>query len=399
MADTLLVLNAGSSSLKFALYEAPGDTRADPALSLRGQIEGIGRGARFDLAPAGEGDGPAPPREAEIAGIADHDGALSVLLDWLEGTAGATQLVAAGHRVVHGGPANRGHCRVTPALLEELAGYAPLAPHHQPHNVAAIRAVAARRPGLAQVACFDTAFHAGQPAAAARLPLPRDYWNKGLRRYGFHGLSYEYVTGALPAVSGAPLPSRLVIAHLGNGASLAAVQDGQGIATTMGFSTLDGLVMGTRCGSLDPGVLLHLMREEGLGEPELSDLLYNRSGLLGVSGLSADMRALLESDDPAAAEAVELFCYRIVRELGSLAAALGGLDALVFTAGIGAHAAEVRCRVCSASAWLGIAVDEAANMRHGPRISAAASPVAVWVLPTDEELVIARHTLALAAAV
>ncbi|HEX9770034.1 MAG TPA: acetate/propionate family kinase [Kiloniellales bacterium] len=392
MSDAVLVLNAGSSSLKFALFETAAVACADPALRLRGQIESIGRTPRFDLE---SGAAPSPPDE-KIAGIADHDGALAVLLEWLERAAGGTRLAAAGHRVVHGGPQNRGHARITPALLDELAGYAPLAPHHQPHNVAAIRAVAARRPGLAQVACFDTAFHAGQPQVAARLSLPRAYWDRGLRRYGFHGLSYEYVTGALPAVSGAPLPARVVIAHLGNGASLCAVRDGRGVATTMGFSTLDGLVMGTRCGALDPGALLYLMREEGLDEPALTDLLYNRSGLLGVSGLSADMRTLLASDAPAAAEAVELFCYRIVRELGSLAAALGGLDALVFTAGIGAHSAEVRRRVCAASAWLGIALDEAANERHGPRISTAGSAVSVLALPTDEELVIARHTLALA---
>ena len=397
MSDAILVLNAGSSSLKFALFETAAAADSEPALRLRGQIEGIGHSARFDLESGAAGAAPAPlPPEEDIAGITDHDGALAVLLDWLDRAVATSRLVAAGHRVVHGGPENRGHARVTPALLDELAGYAPLAPHHQPHNVAAIRVVAERRPGLPQVACFDTAFHAGQPRAAVRLSLPRKFWDKGLRRYGFHGLSYEYVTGALPDVSGDELPARLVIAHLGNGASLCAVRNGRGVATTMGFSTLDGLVMGTRCGAIDPGALLYLMREEGLDEPTLTDLLYNRSGLLGVSGLSADMRTLLASDAPAAAEAVELFCYRIVREVGSLAAALGGIDALVFTAGIGARAAEVRRRVCIDSSWLGIALDEAANVRHGPRISTAASVVSVWVLPTDEELVIARHTLALA---
>jgi len=393
-SDTILVLNAGSSSLKFALFDVPDATRADPRLRLRGQIEGIGRTPRFGLECGGD-TVPAPPAE-QVAAVADHDGALAVLLDWLDRATAGGRLVAAGHRVVHGGPENREHSLVSPALLDELAGYAPLAPHHQPHNVAAIRAVAARRPELAQVACFDTAFHAGQPPVATRLSLPRDTWKKGLRRYGFHGLSFDYVTGALPGLSGAPLPSRLAIAHLGNGASLCAARNGRGIATTMGFSTLDGLVMGTRSGALDPGVLLYLMREEGLDEPALTDLLYNRSGLLGVSGLSADMRTLLASDAPAAAEAVELFCYRIVRELGSLAAALGGLDALVFTAGIGARSAEIRRRVCDDSAWLGIALDEAANDRHGPRISAPESAVSVWALPTDEELVIARHTLKLA---
>jgi len=390
-SDTILVLNAGSSSLKFALFEAT--AASEPVLRLRGQIEGIGRAPRFGLEAGGDGV-PYPSADA-VAALADHDGALAVLLDWLDRAAAGGRLAAAGHRVVHGGPASRGHALVTPALLDELAGYAPLAPHHQPHNVAAIRAVAARRPGLPQVACFDTAFHAGQPPVASRLSLPREYWDKGLRRYGFHGLSFDYVTGALPAISGAPLPARLAIAHLGNGASLCAVRDGRGIATTMGFSTLDGLVMGTRSGALDPGALLYLMREDGLDEPALTDLLYNRSGLLGVSGLSADMRTLLASDAPAAAEAVDLFCYRIVRELGSLAAALGGLDALVFTAGIGAHSAEVRRRVCEGSRWLGIDLDEAANEGNGPLVSRPDSAVSVWALPTDEELVIARHTLAL----
>ena len=395
MTDAILVLNAGSSSLKFALFAVAGSGEAVPALSLRGQIEGIGRSARFDLEPAVGQAAPNPPPEARVAGLADHGAALDLLLDWLEPATGSG-LLAAGHRVVHGGPHKRGHTRVTPALIDELAGYAPLAPHHQPHNVAAIRAVAARRPGLPQVACFDTAFHASQPEVATRFSLPRPYSERGLRRYGFHGLSYEYVTGALPVASGAPLPARLVVAHLGNGASLCAIRDGRSVATTMGFSTLDGLVMGTRSGAIDPGVLLYLLREEGLDEPALTDLLYNRSGLLGVSGSSADMRALLASDQPAAAEAVDLFCYRILRELGSMAAALGGLDALVFTAGIGAGSAEVRRRVCEGAAWLGVALDPAANETHGPRIGAADSAVEVWVLPTNEELVIARHTLALA---
>ena len=330
--DAILVLNAGSSSLKFALFETDRTGGADPALRLRGQIEGIGRAVRFDLEAGVAASAPAPSPET-VAGVADHDEALAVLLDWLDGAVAGMQVVAAGHRVVHGGPQRRDHALVTPALIEELAGYAALAPHHQPHNVAAIRAVAERRPNLPQAACFDTAFHADQPAVASCLPLPRLYREKGLRRYGFHGLSYEYVTAALPAVGEMPLPARLAIAHLGNGASLAAVRDGRCIATTMGFSTLDGLVMGTRSGAIDPGALLYLLREEGLDEPALTDLLYNRAGLLGVSGLSADMRTLLASGDPAAAEAVDLFCYRIVRELGSLAAALGGLDALVFTAG------------------------------------------------------------------
>ncbi len=393
MSDALLILNPGSSSLKFAIYETdrPG---VDPALLLRGQIEGLGRRPRFSLT----GEPPARltpmPQDAAVAGIADHAEALDLLLDWLATADGGLRLVAAGHRVVHGGTKRADPARVTPVLIEELAALGPLAPHHQPHNVAAIRALAGRLPALLQVACFDTAFHAVQPEVARRFALPRDLWQRGLVRYGFHGLSYDYVVGALAAQAGA-LPARLLVAHLGNGASLCAVKDGSSLATTMGFSTLDGLVMGTRSGALDPGVLLYLLREEGLDEAALTDLLYNRSGLLGVSGESADMRTLLASGSTAAAEAVELFCYRLLREAGSLVAALGGLDALVFTGGIGEHAAPVRAAVCNGLSWLGLSLDQAANGRHGPCISRPESQVTAWVVPTNEELVIARQTLAL----
>ena len=392
MSDALLILNAGSSSLKFAIYET-GRAGADPALLLRGQIEGIGRRPRFSLADRPPAPFAAAPEDSAAASIADHAGALDLLLDWLAAAGGSLRLVAAGHRVVHGGTTHAAPARVTPALIEALAALGPLAPHHQPHNVAAIRALADRLPTLPQVACFDTAFHAAQPAVARRFALPRDLWRRGLVRYGFHGLSYEYVVGALAAQAGA-LPARLLVAHLGNGASLCAVKDGTSLATTMGFSTLDGLVMGTRSGALDPGVLLYLLREEGLDEAALTDLLYNRSGLLGVSGESADMRTLLASGSTAAAEAVELFCYRILREAGSLVAALEGLDALVFTGGIGEHAAAVRAAVCRGLSWLGLSLDESANERHGPPIARPDSQVAAWVIPTNEELVIARHTLA-----
>ena len=388
MPGSILVLNAGSSSLKFALFEA-GRDGADPAARGRGQIEGIGRDPRFRLDTAM--DAP-PPDAAAVAAVADHEEALGLLLDWLDGQ-GA--IAAAGHRVVHGGTHYSRPQLVTPALIEALAGFEPLAPHHQPHNVAAIRALAARRPDLPQVACFDTAFHAGQPDPAGRFALPRALHERGLRRYGFHGLSYEHVVQALPGLSGAALPARLVIAHLGNGASLCAVSEGRGVATTMGFSTLDGLVMGTRCGTLDPGALLYLMREDGMDYAALTDLLYNRSGLLGVSGESADMRALLASTRPEAAEAVALFCYRINRELGSLAAALGGLDALVFTGGIGEHAATIRAQVCRDARWLGLELDDAANAAGAPCLTTARSDVTAWVVPANEELVIARYTAAL----
>jgi acetate kinase len=265
-----------------------------------------------------------------------------------------------------------------------------LAPLHQPHNVTPIEALRRLLPDLPQVACFDTAFHASQPDIAKRFALPEKYWQAGLRRYGFHGLSYEAILHALPAIAGG-VPQRLIVAHLGNGASMAAIRDGQCVASTMGFSTLDGLVMGTRPGAIDPGALLHLLRD-GMSREELEQLLYHESGVKGVSGLTADMKTLLESDDPKAKLAIDLYCYRIGREIGSLAAALGGLDALVFTGGVGENAAAIRARVCEDAAWLGLQLDAGANRRGGPPISAAGSRVAAWVVPTDEEMTIARHT-------
>ncbi len=373
----LLVLNAGSSSIKFALYDLPLAARP----GHEGQIAGIGREARFTV------DGSPLP----IAGaIADHAGAIALLLDWFDKQGHAGRLAGVGHRVVHGGGAFTKPVRIDSKIIEALAALNPLAPHHQPHNIAAIRAVAARLPSLPQVACFDTAFHASIPKEAWRLPLPADYAARGIRRYGFHGLSYESIVAQLPSAAGT-LPGRLIVAHLGNGASITAIREGRSIATSMGFSTLDGLIMGTRSGGIDPGVLLHLMRE-GRSLAEIEDLLYNRAGLLGLSGLSADMKALLKSRDPAAAMAVALYCYRINREIGSLAAALGGLDALVFTGGVGENAGPVRAQVCQAAAWLGIALDEMANAAGGPRLTLAASAVSAWAIPTDEQGVIARHT-------
>ena len=388
MNDAILVLNAGSSSLKFAVFGGGGH---DPALTLRGQIAGLGTAPRFEAADAA---GAALPGAA-ADGLDSHVAALNALLEWLDREAGGRRIGAVGHRVVHGGERREAPARVDPALIAELAALAPLAPHHQPHNLAAIEALAERRPELPQVACFDTAFHNTQPMLARRLALPRELRDRGLRRYGFHGLSYEYIVGALPDATGEALPRRLVVAHLGNGASMSAIEDGRSIATTMGFSTLDGLPMGTRCGVVDPGVLLYLMRDDGLDEPALTDLLYNRSGLLGLSGISSDMATLLASDNEDAAEAVELYCYRIAREAGSLAVALGGLDAIVFTGGIGQHAAPVRAGVCRRLAWLGVALDVAANAGDGPRIATRESAIGVWALATNEELMIARHTRAL----
>ncbi len=389
----VLVLNSGSSSIKFALFEID---RGDPALAARGQIAGIGAHPHFSAHDAKGHALAAPETERRARAITGHADALACLLDWLDGDAAGTgeRLIAAGHRVVHGGLDRIAPERLDRAGVEALAALTPLAPAHQGHNIAAIEALAARRPALPQVACFDTAFHASQPSVARRIALPRKFVEKGLWRYGFHGLSYEYITAAMPGIAGGPLPERLVVAHLGNGASMCAIRDGRSVATTMGFSTLDGLPMGTRSGAVDPGVLLYLMREAGLDEPALTELLYKRSGLLGVSEVSADMAKLLASDDPRAAEAVELFTYRIGRLLGSLAAALGGLDALVFTGGIGENAVAVRAAVCEHAGWLGLDFDPAANETGGPRISTPESRVAAWVIPTNEELMIARHTLA-----
>lgn len=388
MSKGWLVLNAGSSSIKFALFE-DGDTGADPEVRLRGEISGLGREPRFQARAAGADSDLAA---LDVRGVTSHEDALVRIFDWLDDRYRGTQVSGVGHRVVHGGRNHVAPVVVDPAIVAALEALTPLAPHHQPHNVAAIRAVMHRAPQLPQVACFDTAFHARQPPVARRLPLPREYEARGLLRYGFHGLSYEYIIGALPRYTDGQLPDRVIVAHLGNGASLCAVRDGRAIDTTMGFSTLDGLLMGTRCGTIDPGALLHLMRVDGLGEAELSDLLYNRCGLLGISGISADMRILLESDAPQAREAVAMFCYVLRKQIGALVAALEGLDALVFTGGIGEHAVRVRADVCRALSWTGLRLNEQTNSAGAARISTPESAVGAWVIPTNEELVIARHT-------
>ncbi len=304
-------------------------------------------------------------------------------------------MAAAGHRVVHGGERFAAPVLVNQEVLQALQALVPLAPLHQPHNLDAIRALAHVKPGIPQVACFDTAFHRTQPAVAQAFALPQELTEAGIARYGFHGLSYEYIARVLPGIAGETGRGRVVVAHLGNGASMCALQGGRSIATTMSFTALDGLPMGTRSGSLDPGVILYLLSERGMDVAALTDLLYHRSGLLGMSGLSSDMRALLASNASSARAAIDVFVYRIRRELGSLVAALGGLDALVFTAGIGEHAAPIRARVCEQTAWLGIRLDPEANARGGPRISGPDSSVSVWMIPTNEELMIAEHTVAL----
>jgi acetate kinase len=394
MTDAIVVINAGSSSIKFAVFRA--SAGAEPRMEVDGQVEGIGTRPHLSVRAAGG----AEHTDRDLAGDRgrDHAGAMEAIRAWLDEHQGGDRVVAVGHRVVHGGRAYAAPVLIDAAVIAELERLVPLAPLHQPHHLAAIRAVAAASPDLPQVACFDTAFHRSQAPIAQAFGLPRDITGEGVHRYGFHGLSYEYIASALPRVAPDAAGGRVVAAHLGNGASLCAIARGKSVATTMGFTALDGLVMGTRPGTLDPGVLLYLMAQHRMDAHALETLLYHRSGLLGVSGVSSDMRALLASDDPRAREAVDLFVYRIARELGSLAAALGGLDALVFTAGIGEHAPEIRARVCRDAEWLGVRLDESANRAGGPRISADGAAASAWVIPTDENLMIARHTASVLAA-
>jgi acetate kinase len=384
MADAIIVLNAGSSSLKFSLFEIAGD---EPALIQRGQLEGLTTNTHFVAKDAAG----ATVAEQSWYRALGHDGAMAYLVEHMGESLGAHRLRAVGHRVVHGGMRYDKPMRVDVAVLAYLDTLVPLAPLHQPHNLAPIRALLARMPGLPQIACFDTSFHRAMSEVAQAFALPASITDRGVRRYGFHGLSYEYVASVLPGIDAAAAAGRTVVAHLGNGASMCAMVGGRSVASTMGFTAVDGLPMGTRTGALDPGVVLYMMDELGMDARAIEKMLYQQSGLLGMSGVSSDMRTLLASEEPRAKFAIEVFCYRIARELGSLAAAAGGLDALVFTGGIGEHAAPVRARVMQASAWLGLALDAAANDADGPRISAD-GPARAWVVPTNEELMIARHT-------
>jgi acetate kinase len=397
MPDALLILNAGSSSLKFSVFR----DSDPPELLLRGQLESLLTEPRF---VARDATGAVVDERSWPSGSTlGHAGAIEFLFDWGRDKLGESRLVAAGHRVVHGGTKFIGPVHVDARVLADLESLVPLAPLHQPHNLAAIRAVTQHAPALPQVACFDTSFHRTQPAVAQQFAIPRRLTESGIQRYGFHGLSYEYIASQLRGSGFQPdsqagsltyANGHVIVAHLGNGASLCAMRGGVSIATTMGFTPLDGLMMGTRCGAIDPGVLFYLMEQHGLDARAVEHLLTHESGLLGVSGISSDMRALLEREaiDAHAAEAINLFVYRIAREIGSLAAALGGLDALVFTGGIGEHAAPIRARVCRAASWLGVELDEIANNQGGPRISRESSRVSAWVIPTNEELMIARHT-------
>ncbi|MEM7470121.1 MAG: acetate/propionate family kinase [Pseudomonadota bacterium] len=385
MTDVILTINAGSSSLKFALH--PVASPLKPV--LRGKITGLKRAPVFKLSVPSQSDLPLPT----VPVSATHELATDLLLDWLDAHAQAHNITAAGHRVVHGGRDFTAPVVISEQVLELLEALTPLAPLHQPHNLSAIRQIAARRPELPQIACFDTSFHTTQDPLAKLFALPKSLGDQGLIRYGFHGLSYDYITGALPDIL--PDASRIIVAHLGNGASLCAMRDGQSVATTMGFTALDGLVMGRRCGALDPGVILHLVQQRGMSVPEIEKLLYQKSGLLGVSGISNSMQDLEASDEPDAALAIDLFCYRAAAEIAQLIPALGGLDALVFTAGIGENSAMTRAKICARLEWLGVTLDQVANADNAERISTDESALPVVIIPTNEDAVIAKSALAL----
>ena len=385
----LLTLNAGSSSIKFALFRRADPVPAQP--ELVGQIDGMG--ARPHLKAKDAQGRVLDDTDLPIDGDGQHRAALAHLVEWLHRHAAGWTIAGVGHRVVHGAQDYSEPIRLDDASVEHLKTFVPLAPLHQMHNLAGIEAMRAALPGIPQIACFDTAFHRSQPAIAQLFALPRRITEKGVRRYGFHGLSYEYIADVLPRHLDAERANgRVIVAHLGNGASMCGMVGRKSQATTMGFTAVEGLMMGTRTGALDPGVLLYLMDYDGMDTKQLTNLLYKESGLLGVSGISQDMRELLASDRPEAKEAVDLFCYRIVREIGSLTAAIGGLDALVFTGGIGEHAAPVRAKACCQLGWLGLDFDAAANAGKAQRISTAASRVAALVIPTNEEWMLARHT-------
>ncbi|MEA1833697.1 acetate/propionate family kinase [Methylobacterium durans] len=387
MMPVYLVLNAGSSSLKFQVF-ALGDAD-EPRRLYRGLFEGFGTAPRLLIR---DGAGTLETDEHFGDGSAfGHEDALLQVAEWLRAHGGGYRLAAAGHRVVHGGINYRAPVRVDAEVLRNLERLVPLAPLHQPHNLEPIRIIGQRFPDLPQVACFDTAFHRDQPEIAQLFALPHAITERGVRRYGFHGLSYAYIASAMADYDPALAEARVVVAHLGNGASLCALDGGRSVATTMGFSALDGLPMGTRCGSLDPGVIFYLLREMRLGPDEAERLLYTQSGLLGVSGLSNDMRRLrtLAGSDPDARRAIDLFVYRIGREIGSLMAALGGIDALIFTGGIGENDAATRAEILRGAAWAGFRLDETANAAGGPRVTRGGGPAA-WIIPTDEERVIAR---------
>ena len=385
MDDYALVLNAGSSSLKFSVFERPVGERWH--LEARGQIDGIGTSPRLSVK---DEIGASLAKQDVVA----HDGreALAALAEWLRSMYGGSRVLGVGHRVVHGGSRFTGPTIINADVMRELYQLVPLAPLHQPYNLAAIEAVSERLPEVPQVACFDTSFHRGQPEVAELVPLPRELRQQGLQRYGFHGLSYEFIASVLPLTAPGIARGRVIVAHLGSGASMCAMKDLKSVDSTLGFTALDGLCMGTRPGSIDPGVVLHLFQGLNMSAKEVEALLYKKSGLLGISGISNDMRDLLGRTEPAARLAVDYFVYCAAKAIGALGAALGGIDALVFTAGIGENSPEIRQRICEASAWLGLKIDADANNKRESKISTSRSKVSVWVIPTNEELMIARHT-------
>lgn len=389
MVSSILTLNAGSSSLKFSFWNCEAGTELSEL--FRGEFEKIGIGPHLMVRQPG-GDTVTNRDFGEAGARLTHEDLLNELFAWISHCHSQTTIKAIGHRIVHGGTRFVAPVLIDAQVMAELRNLEPLAPLHQPHNLSGVRACARLAPHVPQVACFDTAFHHTMSPLARRLGLPRCYDDAGVRRYGFHGLSYEFVAQRLRAVAPGLAAGRVIVAHLGNGASLCAMRDGRSIDTTMGFTALDGLLMGTRPGTLDPGAVTYLMREHAMTAAEIEDVLYHRSGLAGVSGISSDMRTLLSSGDPHAREAVDLFVFRAAREIGALTASLGGLDGLVFTAGIGQHSPEIRSRICARCAWLGVILDERANDAAGPRISAPASRVHVHVIATDEERMIAEHT-------
>jgi len=388
---SILTLNAGSSSLKFGVFSAD----AEPTERLSGAVERIGSEAILHLVP---GEGQPVERVLGADGAPDHDAAVNVMLEAIGDLADVQDIAAVGHRIVHGGPTFTDPVEIDAAVLVEIERLTPFAPLHQPHNLAGIRAAKARFPDALQVACFDTAFHRNHPWVNDVFALPREFYEKGVRRYGFHGLSYEYISGEIKRIAPHLHAGRVVVAHLGNGASMCAMLDGRSVSSTMGFSALDGLPMGTRSGQLDPGVVLFLMEQEGMSAAEISDLLYRRSGLLGLSGISNDMRTLLEAGTRTAEEAIDYYVFRVRRELGAAAAALGGLDALVFCGGVGERSVPIRARICDGLQWLGIELDHGRNAEGAMIVSAELSRARILVIPTREEQVIARAAAAKLAA-
>jgi acetate kinase len=393
LTKVVLTLNAGSSSLKFAVFAASDSGALN--LLASGQIQGIGatpRGAVTAAATGAKTDLVFDPSLGRV----DHQAAIGAILGWLRKAGDDSSVAAVGHRVVHGGPDLAEPMLIDAAVLAKLQRLIPLAPLHQPHNIAGIEAAMNAFPSVPQVACFDTAFHRSQPFVSDTYALPRSYYDEGVRRYGFHGLSYEYIMGKLRSIAPQVAREDVVIAHLGNGASMCAVTNGRSIASTMGFTALDGLPMGTRCGQIDPGVLLYLMAAKGMNADQISDLLYNKSGLKGMSGISQDMRELEASDSPAAHDAIAYFVERIRRELAGLAATVNGIEGIVFTAGIGEHSWRVREAVLKGMEWLGAQIDDEANRASAQIISSRSSKTIVFVIPTDEERMIAEHTIATA---